>query len=252
MDVDVSDPEGDLYEIYTTTAPGSNPLSFNDYRQIPFGAALSGYYNVCFRKLDGPTMNIHLQVLTDEPCINKITDPDAIIRTEIDKFSKQAGGNNDIVYHYLHEQRMYQVFIARISPVRGDHLTNISIGHSLRDDCDPPTWFEIALPSHLGEVYSAVSYSFGTASAGEYKFSTDYEQPMNHTNIIFIIVDQYLIASGEEGDRPDNGTQPDPVPAPNIFASIPFEAQLGVGLGVALMLFFGVVLVVYVKLKHGI
>lgn len=250
MEVNLIDPENDLYAIYTTNTTDGNRLSFKDYRTIPFGIAVSGIYTINFTKLDGPNMNIHLQILEDEQCIQKITDPSAIIRTEISKFSKQAGGNNDIIYHYLQEQRMYQIFIARISATRGDQLTNISIEHTLRDAADPHTLFNISLPPHLGDVYSAISYSFGTATAGEYKFSFTYDQPMNHTNIIVIIADKYLIASGEEAQPPENTTEPDPEPTPQIYVSIPSEIQLGLGLGIGVIIFLGLGLIGYAKLKN--
>lgn len=252
MEINLIDPEHDLYELYTSNTSDGSRLTFNDYREIPFGAALTGIYTLNFTKLDGPPQNIHIQILEDEQCLQKITDPPNMIRTEIEKFTKKAGGNDDIIYHYLQSQRMYQVFIARISPVRGDQPINITIDHSVRDDGDPPTCFDISLPPHLSAVYSHLSYSFGTAMEGEYKFSTTYELPMDHTNIMFIITDKGSIASGDEGESSDNSTEPEPDPHPQILVSIPVEAKLGIGLGVGIVVLLGAILIVYAKLKNAI
>lgn len=252
LEINLIDPENDVYAIYTTNTSGAGRLFFNDYRELPFGAALTGLYTINFTKLDGPNMNIHLQVFEDEQCVKKLTDPNAIIRTEIQKFSKQPGGNDDTIYQYLKTQWMYKIYFARISPTRGDNLINITIDHRVRDDSSPPVWFDIYLFPEIGEVYSPLTYSFGTAMEGEYRFDTEYEQPMNHTNIIFIIVDKYKIASGNEGESPDNGTTPIPDPGPSIYVSVPVEAQIGVGLGVGLVVLLGALLVGYAKSKHAI
>lgn len=252
MEINLIDPEDDIYALYTTNTSGGGRLTFNDYRELPFGAALTGYYTVNFTKLDGPTMNIHLQVLEEEDCIRKLTDPTAIIRTKIQKFSKQPGGNDDTIYQYLKTQWMYKIYIARISPTRGDQPINITIDHRVRDNSNPPIWFDIDLPPEIGEVYSPLTYSFGTAMEGEYRFNTEYEQPMNHTNIIFIIVDEGRIATGDEGEPPDNSTQLPPDPGPQIYVSVPVEAQVGIGLGVLGIMLLGSILIGYAKVKHTI
>ena len=258
MELYVIDPEGDVYEIYTTNTSDGARLSFNDYREIPFGAALSGLYTINFTKLDGPTMNIHLQVLKDEQCVQKITYPTGVIRTEIEKFSKDPDGNIDIIYQYLEEQRMYEIFIVRISPVRGDKPINISTDFSIRDYTYNLILFSISLPSHLDVVYSPYSYSFGTSTPGEYRFWFEYKQPMAHTNLMVVIVDKYLIASGTEPNSPDNSSDSDSTPdnstdtPSGIYCSVPIEAQLGVGLGVGLIVLLGALLVAYGKWKHAI
>jgi hypothetical protein len=274
MEILLIDPENDIYQLYTTNTTDGSRLCLNDYREIPFGTALNGSYTLNFTKLDGPAMNIHIQVLEGESCVQKITDPSCVIRTEIEKFSKRTDGNDDVVYHYLESQWKYRIFITRISSVRGDQPINISIEHSVRDDSESPTWFEISLPPYLGEVYSALSYSFGTATDGEYRFSTTYQLPMDHTNILFIIADQGPIAGGDEPepdppdnstqpdpdptdnsttpDPPDNSSQPDPDPSPQFIVSVPMEAQLGIGLGVGIVVLLGALLIGYAKLKHAI
>ncbi|TXT58883.1 MAG: hypothetical protein BAJALOKI1v1_1530002 [Promethearchaeota archaeon] len=257
MEVDLIDPVGHCYRVFTTDG---SKLNFNEYREIPYGSAISGNYIVNFTKIDGPNLNIHIQVILDG-LIFKWFDPGNNIHWgDVVKFIRPAPPPREVNYQkylFLLPQRMYRMYIARVSPVRIDYPNKVYVDHNIIDPSEEHISFPIYNNQLMNDVFESSSYPFGTSIGGEYLFNFTFTPDMNYTNILIFITDEGQIATGKE-PLPTNITAllsfisnfefPEIGPT----ASIPFEAQVGIGIAASILAFMGLGIAFYIKRRSNL
>lgn len=260
MEINLTDPQNRVFEIFATSG---NKLTFSDYVEIPFGAALSGNYTLRFKKLDGPTLNMHIQILVDG-LVHEQFDPGDTIPwmtiLTIPKPNPPDAGVNYQKYLYLLPQRMYRIYIGRVMPVRGDHPSTIHVDHSLLGPPDTSVVYPIYNNELMNGLFEAKAYPFGTSLGGEYLLNFTFYPQMNYTNIVLFIADEGEIASGYEPPTRNqtelwfNLTMLMNLDAPEIgpSASIPFSAQLGLGIGLGALLVIGLAVGIYLRRKSNL
>ncbi|MBD3213814.1 MAG: hypothetical protein GF311_14490 [Candidatus Lokiarchaeota archaeon] len=243
MRVDLFDPNGDEYNIFRS----EEQMSYEEYYEIPFGAALSGDYIINFTKLAGPNVNIHITISKGDLCYREFVSGDTNLVYEVKKLEYISYGKNYKPYYMLREQWRYNIYLCRVSPISVNYSNEITLDHNIIDPSDEDVSFPIYHNKSLGNVWEPLEYSFGTALAGEYLFNLTFYMDPAFINVMILITDGGELATGDGGE-PTNQTAPDP----GLFASIPFEAQVGIGIGIGALTILGLVILFYTKRQSNI
>jgi len=255
LDINLTDPKGNEYYIFSTNG---EELAYNNYREIPFGAAKTGNYSVNFTKLDGPNLNIHIKILRDEFCHKLFDAGDNLIWIDIITISSSDPPTEGIAlqkYLYLLSQRKYNIYISRVSPVRIDYPNSVYLDHNVVDPSEEHISFPIYDNELMKGLFEEDQYHFGTSIHGEYLFNFTFYPAMEHTNILLFVVDEGQIASGQE-PFPLNLSEfiPINIEGPKIGPSVsmPLEAQIGLGIGIGSLIIIGLAIAVYIKHKSNL
>lgn len=237
MEVDLFDPEGDLYEVFYS----QEPMTYDEYFSIPFGAALSGVYTLNFTKLDGPNLNVHIIIRKGELCYRDFVSGDANYVYEIKKFERIPSGKSYRPYYYFRDQWRYHIYLCRVSPISANRSNYITLDHNVVD----PSTDEISFPIYnnysLGEVWDSREYVFGTAMAGEYLLNFTFYQDPQFINVMFLITDGGRLAVGEDPGPLNDTTTPTKI------VWVPFEAYIGTGIVCGICILLGLIILMYRK-----
>jgi hypothetical protein len=243
MRVELFDPVGDQYNIFSS----EEPMTYEEYYEIPFGAALSGEYRLNFTKLEGPNVNIHIIISKGDLCYREFVSGDRNLVYEVKKLEYISYGKNYKPFYTLREQWRYNVYMCRVSPISVNDSNTITLDHNIVDPSSASVSFPIYDNKSLGNVWEPLEFSFGTAMAGEYLFNLTFYMDPAFINVMILITDEGELASGDGGE-PTNHTAPDP----GLFASIPFETQIGIGIGIGALTMLGLVILFYTKRQSNI
>ncbi len=240
MEVNLFDPEGDLYELFSS----QEPMTYDEYFDIPFGAALSGVYNLNFTKLDGPNLNIHIIIRKGELCFREFVSGDANHVYEIRKFARIPSGKSYRPYYYFKDQWCYHIYLCRVSPISANRSNQINLDHNVVDPSVEGISFPIYTNHSLGQIWDPRNYEFGTAMAGEYLLNFTFYQDPEFINVMFLITDEGRLAAGEDAGSINETTAPTPI------MWVPLEAQVGISLGVGALVLVGLIIMIYTK-RHS-
>ncbi len=255
MKISIFDPEGDRYDI-------THELNMNqdDYREIPYGAALSGNHSFVFEAILLRNLNVHIKIEKGDKVLEDRIIPDEIVI--YNNISKFKTGNIFEFKVFLKSDWYYNILIERVSTIsRSLENSSVSMKHLLWD----PSQIEFNIFENL--TLSYVEYHFGTAIEGIYKIEIIIyiEVDVLCTNIAFAVIEKGKISDIinpndpdpdppddddtviDDGDDITNGTQNT---QSKIEYSIPQEATIAViaGIGIPIAVIVGIV--VYHKRKN--
>lgn len=219
MKVDLIDPQNDIYHLYQS----EDYMTFKEYYEFPFGAAISGVYTMNFTKLTGPLLNVHIIILIDDICYREFVSGDSNVAFEVKKFERIPTGKRFRPYYYLKDQWEYEVFICRISAISPYEQYFMHLNHTVGDPKPEIDVFQIYDYELIEYVLNPIKYSFVTAEAGEYFFEFIFYQDVEYVNMMILIVDKGMVASGD-GESPLNTTE-----GSGIIIWVPIEGYLGIG-----------------------
>ncbi len=255
MKISIFDPEGDRYDI-------THELNMeqDDYREIPFGAALSGNYSFVFEVILLRNLNVHIKTEKgDEVLKNRILPDKPVVYNNISKFKT---GNVFEFRLFLKSDWYYNILIERVSTIsRSLENSRVSMKHLLWDSS------QIKFNIFENLTLSYVEYHFDTAVEGIYTIEIIIyiEADVLCTNIAFAVIEKGKISdiidpNDPDPDPPDdddtviddgddiiNGTQNT---QSKIEYSIPQEATIAVIAGVGIPIAAIVGIVVYHKRKN--
>ena len=249
----IFDPEGDRYDI-------THELNMeqDDYREIPFGAALSGNYSFVFEAILLRKLNVHIKIEKgDEVLKDRILPDKPVIYNNITKFKT---GNVFEFRLYLKSNWYYNILIERVSTISRSLVSSrVSMKHLLWD----PSQIQFNIFENL--TLSYVEYHFGTAIEGIYTIEIiiQIEVDVLCTNIAFAVIEKGKISDIidpndpdpdpdddtdiDDGDDITNGTQNT---QSKIEYSIPQEATIAVIAGIGIPIAAIVGIVIYHKRKN--
>jgi len=243
MKVDLIDPVGDVYHIFQS----EEPMRYDEYYEIPFGAALSGIYTVNFTKLSGPNVNIHIIISQGDLCCREFVSGDTNLVYEVKKIEHISYGKSYKPYYTLNDQWRYHSYICRVSPINYNRSIDIRLDHNIMDPSNESVSFLMYSNTSLGIVWDPLEYSFGTAMAGDYLFNFTFFHNISFMNVMILITDEGELATGED-EGPTNITDSEP----EIYISIPLEAQIGIGIGVGGLALIGLIVLFYIKRSSNV
>jgi len=243
MKVDLIDPMGDIYHVFES----EEPMRYDEYYEIPFGAALTGVYTLNFTKLSGPNVNIHIVISQGDLCCREFVSGDTNLVYEVKKIEYISYGKSYKPYWALKDQWRYHGYICRVSPITYNRSIDIRMDHNIVDPSNESVSFAMYSNTSLGKVWEPLEYSFGTAMAGDYLFNFTFHQDVSVMNVMILITDEGRLATGED-EGPTNTTDTEP----GIHISIPLEAQVGIGLGVGGLALVGLIVLFYIKRSSNV
>ena len=255
LKISIFDPEGDRYDI-------THELNMDQdgYREIPYGAALSGNHSFVFEAILLRNLNVHIKIEKGDKVLeDRILPDETVIYNNITKFKT---GNVFEFRLFLKSDWYYNILIERVSTISRSLVSSrVSMKHLLWD----PSKIEFNIFENL--TLSYVEYHFGTAIEGIYKIEIIIyiEVDVLCTNIAFAVIEKGKISDIinpndpdpdppddddtviDDGDDITNGTQNT---QSKIEYSIPQEATIAViaGIGIPIAVIVGIV--VYHKRKN--
>ena len=251
----IFDPEGDRYDI-------THELNMDQdgYREIPYGAALSGNHSFVFEAILLRNLNLHVKIEKGDKVLeDRILPDETVIYNNITKFKT---GNVFEFRLFLKSDWYYNILIERVSTISRSLVNSrVSMKHLLWD----PSQIEFNIFENL--TLSYVEYYFGTAIEGIYTIDIiiQIEADVLCTNIAFAVVEKGKISEIIDPNDPNPTPPPhdDTViddsddaknntksPQSQIEYSIPQEATITVIAGIGIPIAAIVAIVVYHKRKN--
>ncbi len=131
----------------------------DDYREITYGAALSGNYSFVFEAILLENLNIYIKIVKGDKLLEDRIHPDeTVIYNNITKFKT---GNVFEFRVLLKSDKDYKIFIERVSKLSLSLLNSrVSINHILWDP------YQIQFKIFENITISYFEYYFGTTIAG--------------------------------------------------------------------------------------
>lgn len=255
MKIAILDPEGDRYDITHET----NMVQDN-YRDIPYGAALSGNHSFIFEAILLRNLNIHIKIEKGEKVLeNRIFKDEIVIYNNISKFKT---GDVFEFRLFLKSDWYYKILIERVSTIsKSLENKNVSMDHLLWD----PSAIEFIIFENITLKYE--DYYFGTAMEGNYTIDIiiHIEVDVLCTNVAFAVIEKGKISDIIDPNDPN----PDPPPSDDtaiddgdstlnstqdtqskIEYSVPQEVTIAAMTGIGLSIVAISILVIYYKRKN--
>jgi hypothetical protein len=209
MNITLWDPEGDEYRLSYETN-----MSQNDYREIPYGVALSGNYSMLFFVDLTENLNIHINIEQGIRCLyDKIQSEERpyIKFLEVLKFYDGTHFSHELV---LKTDMNYRFYFGRVNPISQELSEFTGLTHNITDETQG-ILFGIYQNDTVASPKEVTSYQFGTAIEGEYRLNLTVYCDVSVVNIAYAVVEKQRIADGtdpndddpvEPPDDPHNGT----------------------------------------------
>jgi hypothetical protein len=241
MNITLWDPEGEQYEL---SFEGN--MTQEDYRRIPFGAALSGNYSIQFEVLLTENLNVHLKIESSIKCLaDSISSFKDAIYYNVSKF---YNGDSLVLKTTTKTDRYYKLYFQRVSPISIALSNHVIMDHFVLDSRD--LLFNIYQNVSLG--YS--SYYFGTATEGLYTINITIYCEVPSVNIAICILEKDSISDVLDPDIPDSppgdGNVSDHTQS-TVRYYIPKEWTIGVMTFIGLSVSIPVILIIYRRKKNS-
>ncbi|MBD3196043.1 MAG: hypothetical protein GF317_13375 [Candidatus Lokiarchaeota archaeon] len=215
LNISLIDPTDDIEYIFNS----SRLISFNEYKSVKYGAALTGNFSLIFQKLDGPNLNMHIKIEqnSEEHCLEDSLGNlfNARIYYDIFKVSKIDGGKNFSWVRLLDSDKEFRFYFGKVSPIAYGLANNTQLSikiidpdgieYQIWDNYPEGVWINKSLP----DVHNTISFPFVTAKAGDYIIEFMIEQDPDHINIGMIIVDMGYVSTQNDTDNPNPGEEND-------------------------------------------
>ena len=257
MKISILDSEGDRYDITHELN-----MAQDDYREIPYGAALSGNHSFVFEAILLRNLNVHIKIEKGDKVLeNRIIPDEIVIYNNISKFKT---GNVFKFRLFLKSDWYYKILIERVSTISKSLVNKrVSMDHLLWD----PSQIEFSIFEN--ETLRYEEYHFGTAIEGIYTMDIiiHIEADVLCTNVAFAVIEKGKISKIIDPNDPDP-VPPDPLDDDTVIDdgddtingtqntqseleySIPQEATLTAIAGISIPITAIVAIVVYRKRKN--
>jgi len=241
INITLWDPEDDQYDL---SYEGN--MTQEDYRMIPFGAALTGNYSIKFEVILSENLNVHIKIERTEKCLSDfISSFEDAIYYNVSKFFT---GDSLVLKTSFKTDRYYKLYFQRVSPISIKLSNHVVMDHFILDSQE--ILFRIYKNVSLGYT----NYYFGTAIEGIYTVNITIYCIVPSVNIAFAIIEKESIGDVMEPlppePAPDDNNITDHTQA-GVRYYIPEEWTIGViifaGLGVGIP----VMLIVYRRKKNS-
>jgi len=252
MNISLWDPEGDKYDIYDSRDLGIQLEQFQ-YREIPFGVAITGNYTITFKAHLDRNLNIHIKIINSGLlCLQDALPPSAFSEKEfyaVNKFYNNTIRNHNIT---LKTDVLYRFYFGRYSSIAYLSKSNTTITYNITSSIDIE--YVIYVDDSLPSVTIVDSFDFGTSVEGLYFFNITINCKVLCVNIAYAIVEVEKIADGTNPNDPvpppddDNETTNNTLSGIRFF--IPPELTIGVVLGIGALVGIPVLIIVLRRKKN--
>lgn len=245
LNITLWDPEGDEYQISYEEL-----MVQDDYREVPFGVAISGNYSMLFSSELTQNLNIHINIERGGLCLyDKILTEELsyIIYYNVLKFYNESHISHPIT---LQTDMNYRFYFGRVSAISKNLSGRTELVHTIIDDTQGIP-FIIYTNDSVASPKEVTSYHFGTAGAGQYTVNLTIYCDVPAVNIAYAIIEKQRIADGTDPND-DNPPAPpdDPINGTGIEAFIPREWTIGMITFVGSAVAIPIIIVVYRKKKN--
>lgn len=245
LNITLWDPDGDEYQISYEEF-----MVQDDYREVPFGVAISGNYSMLFSAELTQNLNIHLNIERGGLCLyDKILTEELsyIIYYNVLKFYNDTHVSHPLT---LKTDMDYRFYFGRVSAISKNLSGRTELVHTITDDSQSIPFIIYANDS-VASPKEVTSYHFGTAGAGQYTVNLTIYCDVPAVNIAYAIVEKHRIADGTDPNDDDPPPPPDdPINGTGIEAFIPREWTIGMIAFVGSAVAVPIIIVVYRKRKN--
>jgi len=245
LNITLWDPDGDEYQVSYEEF-----MVQDDYREIPFGVAISGNYSMLFSVALTQNLNIHINIECGGLCLyDKILTEELsyIIHFNVLKFYNGAHISHSLT---LKADMNYRFYFGRVSAISKNLSGRTELVHKITDDSQGIP-FIIYTNDTVASPKEVTSYHFGTAGAGQYTVNLTIYCDVPVVNIAYAIVEKQSIADGTDPNDDDPPLPPyDPINGTGIEVFIPREWTIGMIIFVGSAVVIPIIVVVYRKKKN--
>lgn len=248
MNITLWDPKGEEYCLSYEES-----MTQNDYREIPYGVAISGNYSLLFSAILMENLNILINIECGDACLydkiqfEELTD---IIFIDVLKF---YNGTNISHLIKLKMDTYYRFYFGRVSPISKKLSSYTALTHSIIDK-NQDIFFSIYNNNTVGSPKNVTSYRFGTVIEGEYCLNLTIFCDVKAVNIAYAIVEKQRIADGTDPNDDDRPRSPDEQNnrTIGIESFIPIELTIGMIVFAGSAVMIPIIIVQYRKKKNPI
>ncbi|MFX1502133.1 MAG: hypothetical protein ACFFDH_14310 [Promethearchaeota archaeon] len=200
------DPEDDPYYLSYEIK-----MEQDDYREIPYGAALTGNHSILFYAELKENMNIHIHMERGGRCLyDKIQSEEVnyIKYIEVGKFY-----NNTNISHTISMKtdNYYRFYFGRVSSIASVLSGRTGLLHTITDKSQGIV-FGIYENDTIGSPANVTQYKFGTAVEGDYRLNLTIHINVLCVNVAYTVIEKFRIADGTD---PNDDDPPIPPPPPH-------------------------------------
>jgi len=245
LNITLWDPEGDEYQLSYEKA-----MIQDDYREIPFGVAISGNYSMLFSAKLTQNLNILVNIERGWLCLY-----DKILTEELPDiffFNVLKFYNGTHISHSisLKTDMYYRFYFGRVSAISKNLSSYTALVHSIIDDTQGIP-FSIYTNDTVASPKDVTSYRFGTAIDGDYTVNLKIYCDVDVVNIAYAIVEKQRIADETDPNDDDPPPTPDePINGTGIETFIPREWTIGMIVFIGSAVGVPILIVVYRKKKN--
>ena len=248
MDIMLWDPVGDKYYL-----SNEENMTQGDEREIPFGTAMEGNYDVQFSAQLTENMNIRVKIERGVKVLyDKITAPEQS-KIMYYNVSKVSDGDLLITNLLFNTDKAYKFYFRRASAISkkfGASSYYVLMDHFIQDP--EGIRFKIYRNEEIAGPNNITKYKFGTQITGYYVVTIIINCQVDWVNIAYAIIDDGHVSDEieqEEQEDPINGTTNST--ANNIRMYIPQEWAIGVFVFFGTVFGIPIMVVVYRKKKNA-
>ncbi len=246
MSVFLWDPEDDLYYLSYET-----DMEQDDYREIPYGVAITGNHSILFYTDLEENMNIHIHMERGGRCLHdKIQSEELNYIRYIDvvKFY-----NNTHISHTLPMKTdyYYRFYFGRVSPIAHILSGRTGLIHTITDESQGIV-FGIYENDSIASPANVTSYKFGMAVEADYRLNLTIYCNVLSVNVAYAVIEKFRIADGTD---PNDDDPPQEIPGNNtsgIDVIIPTAWTVGMIAFVGSAVAIPILIIVYRKKKNPI
>jgi hypothetical protein len=206
MSVRLWDPEGDAYYLSYETE-----MKQDEYREIPYGVAITGNYSIFFCAYLTENINILIHVERGGRCLHdKIQSEELeyIFYIDVLKFY-----NNTHISHslLLKTDKYYRFYFGRVSTIAHNFSSVTRLTHTITDESQG-IMFRIYKNDSIASPANVTHYKFGTAVEADYRLNLTIYCNVVCVNVAYAVIEKYRIADGTD---PNDDNPPTDIPGNN-------------------------------------
>ncbi|MFX1419603.1 MAG: hypothetical protein ACFE9N_11845 [Promethearchaeota archaeon] len=245
LNITLWDPESDEFQLSF-----EEDMAQDDYREVPFGVAITGNYSILFSATLTENLNMLINIERGGVCLHdKILTEDLpyVMFSNVLKFYNGSHISHSIT---LKTDMYYRFYFGRVSAISKNLSSYTALVHTIFDEAQG-ILFNIYTNDTVASPKEVTSYSFGTAINGDYTINLTIYCDVNAVNIAYSIVEKQRIADGTDPNDDDPPPTPEePINGTGIESFIPTEWTIGMIVFVGSAVCVPIIVVVYQKKKN--